>query len=313
MGLTAWARVAIANRLKRFTRHQIRTTLTDVLPQLLQYHHSADEERLSYHEHIKDPSRKTLRDRLEAAGVAVEDAEFDVEDFHRWLARWPQLTRYYTGGWAIEKCLEHYLAYRALRPSRGEVYVDVGAARSPFAPILRKEGVRAYRLDRLHRPGIHGMNIGADAAHTGLRDGFASAVSAQDAYSLFAADTDILFVREAVRILNDEGRFVVVPLFLAEQYINILDPWSDLRSVAIDPGAKRVWRDNPQDIAFARHYSPESFHDRVWTRIPETMTSRVLYFGNVLELRHRYPEQHIYAFFLLYSEKRSRGGRRVAV
>ena len=156
---------------------------------------------------------RDLRSRLGTAGVPVVDAPIDLGEFQDWLDRYAILGRFYRrfGEMRIEKCLEHYIVARELRLRRGDTYVDVASAGSPWARVLRRRGVEAYRLDLIYRPGIRGINIGGDATATDLPAGFARAVSIQCAFELFFGETDWQFLEETARVLVPGGRAAITP------------------------------------------------------------------------------------------------------
>ena len=311
--------------------------LLPIIPQLIEFQNSAKEDRQSFYDHTKNPLGSIgfyegLKDRLLSAGVSVKPVDIDIPDFERWLNDFPEVRRHYEkmGDVFIEKCLEHYLTYRYLNISAGDVYIDVASAGSPWAGILNKrEGkglrsedrnhrtevrrqksedssqrVRAYRLDLSFPEGINGIDIGADAGDTKLPDGFASVLSLQCAYECFMGDADIRFVGEASRILDKKGRYGIVPLYLADIHFVSTSPYCNQAEVIIEPEARKVWRDDKYKAPFSRHYSPESFTNRIYSRIPDDMSGKVLYFKNLDEVMLRYPGQRIYCFFMFLCEKR---------
>ncbi len=203
----------------------------------------------------------------------------------------------------IEKCLEHYLTFRYLNISAGDVYIDIASSGSPWAGILNKRGREAYRLDLSFPKGINGNDIGADAGDTKLPTDFASVLSLQCAYECFMGDADILFIEEASRILDRKGRYGIVPLYLADVHFVSTSPYCNQEYVTIEAEAKRVWRDDEYKAPFSRHYSPESFSERIYSRIPPEMEGKILYFNNLDEVMRHYPGQRVYCFFMFLCEK----------
>jgi hypothetical protein len=116
-------------------------------------------------------------------------------------------------------------------------------------------------------------------------------------------DVDSKFLKEAGRILNENGRFVIVPLYLANTFKVITSPLCDQRKVLIDEGAKKVWRKDEYIVPFSRNYSPESFLQRVYSNIPKDMKAKVFYFKNIEDLMKKYRGQRVYSHFMLYCEK----------
>ena len=278
--------------------------------QLRAFAASPPRQRQRFRDHTQDPAGnvalfQAVRDELPGLGVRVEDSRIDAEDFERWLAAWPEIADFYRpyGQFAMEKCLEHYLTTREAAPQPGEALVDVAASGSPYAGALNARGVDAYCLDLSYPPGVSGRRIGADATQSGLPDAFADVLTLHCAYECFMGDADTRLLAEAARILKPGGRLVVAPLYLEDSFFNVTSPRCDQARVAIDPGAERVWRDDPWDEPFARHYSAAAFVERVWSRLPRGLNGTVLFFPDVSQLMRRYPGQLIYCFFALRCQK----------
>ena len=332
----------ISGKISGILRYAVKEEIENVLPiisQLIEFQNSAKEDRQSFYDHTKHPLESIdfyegLKDRLLLAGVPVELVDIDMPDFERWLNDFPEIRRHYEtmGDVFIEKCLEHYLTYRYLNISAGDTYIDVASSGSPWTEVLnsrkeltpvehpgrepgstgqgsqrterggRKE-VRAYRLDLSFPKGINGIDIGADAGDTKLPESFASVLSLQCAYECFMGDADILFVEEASRILDRKGRYGIVPLYLADIHFVSTSPYCNQADVIIEPEARKVWRDDEYKVPFSRHYSPESFASRIFSRIPDGMEGRILYFKNLDEIMRYYPGQRVYCFFMFLCKK----------
>jgi hypothetical protein len=232
------------------------------------------------------------------------------------LSDFPETKRHYEhmGDLFIEKCLEHYLTFRYLDISVDDVYIDVASAGSPWARILNtKIGTKAYRLDLSYLRGINGIDIGADASDTKLQAEFASVLSLQCAYECFMCDADIVFLEEANRILNKKGRYAIVPLYLADIHYVLSSPYCKQAEIIIEPEAKRVWRDDEYKVPFSRHYSPESFAERIYSRIPANMEGKMLYFKNLGEMMQHYTGQRVYCYFMFFCNKRENEGLKKTV
>ena len=246
-----------------------------------------------------------LKERLIVSGVPVREVEIDREAFDHWRRSVPEIASFYRPGGDvfIEKCLEHYLVFKYLSLSAGDTYIDVAAARSPWAALLNRNRIRAYRLDMAYEKGVHGMDIGADADDTGLPDEFCTGLSLQCAFECFMGDSDVGFIREASRILVPGGRYAIAPLYLETEFFNTTSPLIDQDQVIIDRGARRVWRDDAYVEPFSRMYSPEVFKTRIYSRVPSNTRVEVLYFKNLEEIVNYYQGQRIYCFFMLLGHK----------
>ncbi len=295
----------------RVLRPEAEKTLTPkIARQLEDFAASGPEHRQSAMERSGRPGENLayflgLRDRLAAAGVPVIDTEVDQADFDGWRSRFPGIAAFYrpAGDVFVEKCLEHYLVLRHLNLGVGDIYIDVAAAESPWAEALAGQGVRAHRLDLNYQQGIHGIDIGADACDCGLPDGFATALSLQCAFECFMGDSDTRFIQEAGRILAPGGRLAIVPLYLEDTHFITTSPLVDQDRICIDPGARRVWRDDRYPEPFARMYSPVAFLERIWHRLPADLEAQILFFTNLDELMRHYRGQRIYCFFMLLAKK----------
>lgn len=301
----------ISNILRPAMRQEIEKILP-IVSQLVEFQNSPQEEKSSYYDHTKNPAEnikyyKGLKDRLVNTGITVEEISVDIADFEKWQELFPKLISFYrkTSEVYLEKCLEHYLPYHHLNITPNDVYIDIASAGSPWAEILNSKLRGSYRLDLSCPKGVHGINIGADAGDTKLPDNFASVLSLQCAYECFMGDADILFVKEASRILNDQGRYGITPLYLDDEYFISTSPFCDQSDVRIEPEAKRVWRDDIYRVPFSRHYSPESFFSRIYSHIHDNMSGKVLYFKNLDEVMNHYSGQRIYCFFMFICEKKT--------
>lgn len=314
MNLITWGkrkvRERLANLIKAEVQKSVQEMIFPIIPQLIEFQNSRKEDRQSYYDHGKDAFGNRslffeLKDRLLEIGVPVQEVDIDVSDFESWLNDFSEIKRRYQrrSKHKIEKCLEHYLTFRHLNIHGDDVYIDIAASGSPWAEILNKRGIKSYKLDLSYPNGIDGINIGADAGETQLPEGFATVLSAQCAFECFMGDTDIRFIGEAGRILNEAGRYGIIPLYLDDVYFVSTSPYCNQKDITIESEAKKVWRDDEFLAPFCRHYSPESFKKRIYSCIPENMTGKVLFFRNLPDVMKHYPGQVIYCFFMFYCER----------
>jgi hypothetical protein len=301
-------------KISNLFRPAIKSELENVLPiisQLFEFQTSSDTEKSGYYDHTKDSFKnieyfRELKEKLTKNSVIVEEADININDFEVWQNKFPEIVDHYNkpnSDVFIEKCLEHYLAYKYLNLSDKDIYIDVASAGSPWANILNTKGIKSYRLDLCYPKGINGINIGADAGDTKLKENFATGLSLCCAYECFMGDADIRFVKEADRILGSYGRYIILPLYLDDQYFVSTSPYVDQSKVIVEKEARKVWRDDGYKVAFSRHYSPEGFFKRIYAEIPETMSGRVFYFKNLAELMERYAGQRLYCFFMFFCQK----------
>ncbi len=188
----------------------------------------------------------------EILGKPIQPVRLDQAAFEEFKA-------HYEDNRAIddEKRLEYYLSTQWLQFSRDDVFIDIAAQDCPFAFFVRKTfGCLAYRQDLYYlNPGIHGSDIGGDAANLPLPDGAITKIALHNSFEHFEGDSDTCFVHEAQRVLAHGGRMCIVPLFIAESYGEEKDAgWIDAQ------GVKHLWGVGAR---FARHYDLEQFKQRV--------------------------------------------------
>ena len=167
---------------------------------------------------------------------------------------------------------------------KSDILLDVGASYSPwFSMAERIYGCEGYALDlRRFQPGIHGKLIGADATAMPLPDGFATKMTLHSAYEQFEGTVDIRFLSEARRILRDNGKMSILPLWIDHSYYVLLAPYRDASTVDRD-GAAIVWDDYRWLINFGRFYSVEAFNERVIANL-RGFSATVYYIENAKEI-----------------------------
>jgi len=311
MNLKKYIKNKVRNAVKNIVKNEVAETMEYMLPSLIEFMNSSEENKLSFYDHTKNPAQnisyyEDLRNDLINQGIKVEEKTIEIADFLNWQKLFPDIVKQYKslGDVSIEKCLEHYITYNYLNISKKDVYIDMASSGSPWANILNKQkGVKSYRLDLCYPKGIKGINIGADAGNTKLPEGFASVLSLQCAYECFMGDADTEFVNEANRILNEGGRYGIVPLYIDDEYFISTSPFCDQNKIQFDPEARKVWRDDQFKVPFSRHYSPKSFFKRIYSIIPDDMSGKIIYFNNLDEIMKYYPGQRLYCFFMFICEK----------
>jgi SAM-dependent methyltransferase len=299
-GMTMQMMNWLAQKLR--TRIKEREEAAVIRAQLKEVENSLESERASYWEGKFDPEE--LQQRFHEAGIATEAREVDVRDFEMWMAENPSLVDFYqvSGEARIEKILEHYLSVRCLGLRETDVIIDIAAAGSPFAQALRQNGMNAYRLDLSYPPGLRGYEIGSDAGNMPLPDGFADVLTLHCAFECFQGESDVSFAVEAARVLKKGGRLGIVPLYVDTVHFVKTSPWCDRREIKVEPEAMWLWRDDKYRAPFSRHYSPESFSERIALRM-KGMDMKVLRFMNLHELSKIYPGQRVYSHFMFKAVK----------
>lgn len=246
-----------------------------------------------------------LKNRYKETGIPVEEITLDIDTFESWMEDFKEIADFYRrkDDVFIQKCMEHYLSCTLLNLSPGTVHIDIAAASSIFSDILIKRGIDSYKLDLSYPQGVKGKKIGANAGNTGLSNEFADSLTLHCAFECFMGNSDTEFIKEAERILKKNGKALIIPLYTANEFINLSSPYCNQNKVKIDKNAKRVWREDKYKEPFSRNYSPEAFYERVYSQMPLSLNGKILILSNLSELQNKYPGQRIYTYFMFYCEK----------
>jgi SAM-dependent methyltransferase len=171
-----------------------------------------------------DPTEAELRKveaELRNAGVDVRDYRVDSEAFAAFRARFLFPPEYHGGvnhGVYSEKLVEHFVAWNVLQladePLRWP-YLDVAGASSPWAKLLREQGLEAFCIDLAPDPDFAKLDfyIKGDATRAPFLSASIGSASLQCAYEMFTDDSDTRLVFEFARILRPGGRVVISPLY----------------------------------------------------------------------------------------------------
>lgn len=166
------------------------------------------------------------------------------------------------------KIMEYYCVNKLLKLDEWDekdIYIDVGAASSPFAKYLREnKGIKSFAVDI--SDGLYSeipYYIKEDATDMHFPDDSVTGISMQSAFEMFAGSADIDFIREAARILKKGGKVVIAPLYLHKKYLSTMSPNYYCMGIADVGSLKCIRTDCRGAIPFARFYSIESLNERI--------------------------------------------------
>lgn len=209
---------------------------------------------------------KELRDYVELEAVDW----FDEEKFDRFEAELgfqevygkPHNKRY------RRKIMEYFFAEKLLcfdAWGQDDIYLDIGAAGSPFAKFLRQErNIKAFAVD-LNQGSFGELNyyLQEDATQMHFTDGEVKGISMQSSFEMFVGDADIRFIREAARVLGRGGKLVISPLYMHRYFLSTTSPNYYQKGFA-DRGALECIRtDCRGGVPLGRFYSACALEKRV--------------------------------------------------
>jgi hypothetical protein len=175
-------------------------------------------------------------------GFDVHDLYVDIADYEGWLDKvdYRQYVRYSSASTVRnEKTFEHYLSDRLLQLNSDDIYIDIANCYSPVPEIFKQlYGCNVYRQDLVYPNGIRGNVIGGRAENLPLPDSSVSKMALHCSFEHFEGQSDILFIKEADRVLRSGGRLCILPLYLYKNYIISTDPGTIPRGgLPFDDGA----------------------------------------------------------------------------
>jgi len=222
-------------------------------------------------EHLADPSLDdALVKALKKAGISTSSYSIPIDRYKQYIEKVRYPASYYGGKPGqnnfTEKTLEHFISLEFLDLAKNSVIIDVAAASSPFANIVRKHfGVKkSYQQDLIFPIGMKGNRLGGSAETITLPDKSVHGVTLHCALEHFEANSDIGLFKELDRILVPGGKAVILPFYLAHEFTNHVDPAFNLlkqHHISPDEGARIRYCTWYQ--YFSRHYDVSALKSRI--------------------------------------------------
>lgn len=166
------------------------------------------------------------------------------------------------------KIMEYYFVERLLEFNRWDakdIYLDVGAAGSPFTKYLRENRkIIAFALD-LEKGKYSELPyyIQEDATKMHFKSEEIAAISLQSSFEMFVGTSDIEFIKEAGRVLKTGGKVIICPLYLHPQFLSTVSP-NYYNTGLADFGALECIRlDCRGSIPLGRFYSIDALNERI--------------------------------------------------
>jgi SAM-dependent methyltransferase len=173
-----------------------------------------------------------------------------------------------------KKLIEFFASSTLLRPGPEDCLLDVAGGVDSY--IGRVASRYRYLHDLCIRPAVRERAgpavkfLESDAAAIPLPDGSVDAISCHHSFEHFQRDSDSGFIDEVQRLLAPGGRCCIVPIFLADWYVEVTNERTFAKQ--FDKGSRLVI-DPTATIAghwsggYARIYDVRAFRERVVDRI----------------------------------------------
>ena len=166
------------------------------------------------------------------------------------------------------KIMEYYCVDKILdfeKWNDQDIYLDVGAAGSPYAKYLREnKKIMAFALD-LEEGNYSKLPyyIREDATKMHFKDNEVAAISLQSSFEMFLGNSDMDFVMEASRVLKANGKVVICPLYMHQKFLSTVSP-NYYNTGLADLGALECIRlDCRGNVPLGRFYSIKALNERI--------------------------------------------------
>jgi ubiquinone/menaquinone biosynthesis C-methylase UbiE len=172
-----------------------------------------------------------------------------------------------------KKGLEFFFSYKILEININDVVMDAAGGKSRYLNAVQKNtsASNLYLTDHIYQ-GVTELDdgvkvVGGDISSIHIEDQSIDKIACHHAFEHFQENKDVDFIREAYRILKLNGMLVIIPLFVADRYIecwnieNSNKRFDKKSEVVIDKTASIPGGNN--DGHFARFYSVESLIFRI--------------------------------------------------
>lgn len=206
--------------------------------------------------------------------VTCRHLDLKMDDFEAFLRDYLPWHEKIAKRLAHKKKLELFISFSLLGDRAFESYLDAAGGGFSYAGTLKAK--QSHLQDMEIRDAVK-KRCGPDVNYVEssltsipLEDNSLDAISSHHAFEHFQGSADMDFIREAQRILKTDGRLVLVPLFIARDYLEMTNlaefsNWStEEKNRLFDPTASLPGKKSGH---FARIYNLAMFQERVLSKI----------------------------------------------
>lgn len=177
-----------------------------------------------------------------------------------------------------KKLIEFYSTFILLSPCSNDIFMDAAGGIDTYLKDIKctKRFLQDIKIsaDIKFRLGNNVEYIEGDAGHIKLPNESVDKISCHHSFEHFQADSDILFIKEIQRLLKTDGKCAIIPIFIADLYLEVTDTFSfkrkfDNRSrYIIDPTATIPGGRSCGN--YARIYDIKAFQERIISNVNTT-------------------------------------------
>ena len=224
---------------------------------------------------VKAESLETIKAHY---NITINQLYLTRSDYEEWLWHFFPDWRERYGHSYHKKLIELYITYYVLSPKSNDTYMDVAGGFNTYADKIRcrKRYLQGISISgNLKRFLGNGMEyIESDAAEILLPEKSISKMSCHHSFEHFQGNSDRAFIREVQRLLQVGGKCCIVPIFIADKYVEVTRMnkqhchYDRGAQYIVDPTARITG--GPSCGDYARIYDISSFQGRVIDQIDRT-------------------------------------------
>lgn len=207
--------------------------------------------------------------------VHINTFEIDRDEYQLWVKRhFPNYKKMF-GSIQHKKFIELYSTFKILNIDSEDIYLDAAGGRYTYINDLdcKRKIMQDLKLPQDFRVFIDNdiELLECSVSEIKLPDESIDKISCHHSFEHFQADADIEFVKEIQRLLEPSGKCCIIPIFIADKYVEITDDFTfdmkfdDRSERIIDPSASIPGKKGSGH--YARVYDLNAFQTRILDRI----------------------------------------------
>jgi len=174
--------------------------------------------------------------------IAVERIDFSNKEYKAWVNQFFPQWRTQFGNIRHKKLVEFFSTYKKLSPQANDVFMDAAGGIKSYLPKIncKKKYMQDIRISSNLKQQLGNLieYVECDGGKIPLPGESIDKISCHHSFEHFQKDSDSLFIKQAQRLLKEDGKCCIVPIFLSDQYFEVTDSLSF--SMKFDDRSKRV-------------------------------------------------------------------------